>query len=134
MTALMVPPTLVARLVESHMGGPFLWGVSDCCTGPANVFADLTGVDVLEGRRASYPSRVQAARDMEVAGGALVFAGRWLADMGLRHGVEAPGMLGLLKTPRGFHGAICLMAGRWAIKAKEGFSVVPAVSEIWGLA
>lgn len=129
----MVPPTLVSRLVEAHMGGAFLWGVSDCCIGPANVFADLTGVDVLKGRRSAYPSRAQILREMREAGGVLAYAGQAMAEAGLVPVVEAPGVLGLAVTRHGFHGAICLMPGHWAIKAKEGYTVVKSVDAIWGL-
>lgn len=128
------PPTLVARLVESHMGGPFIWGVSDCCMGPANVFADLTGVDVLEGMRLCYPARDKVMRAVLEAGGALTYVGRHLADLGLTEIAEAPGALGVAVMSRGFHGAVCLMPGQWAIKAKEGFTVVRSVHAIWGLA
>ena len=129
----MVPPTLVARLVEAHMGGPFLWGVSDCCTGPANVFSDLTGIDVLKDGRMAYPSRKQMLVALQEAGGALAYVDAALQAVGLVSVPEGPGALGLLMTPRGFHGAVCLMPGAWAIKAKEGFTCVKSVHAIWGL-
>lgn len=128
------PPTLVARLVEAHMGGEFIWGVSDCCMGPANVFADLTGVDVLEGYRVAYPKREAVLQAMDRAGGALAYASAQLRACGLQEIGEAPGALGVAVTARGFHGAICLMPGQWAIKAQQGFTVVKAVHAIWGLA
>ena len=127
------PPTLVARLVETHMGGPFIWRLADCCSGPARIFADLTGVDVLRDLRASYPERGQVVAEMRKAGGALDYAGARLADAGLVPVPEQPGALGIAATPRGFHGAVCLMPGAWAIKAKEGFTVVKSVDAIWGL-
>ena len=122
-------PDDVMAAVEEHMGGPFVWGLSDCCSAPCAAFAALHVIDPMERVRGTYDDRTGARRLIQRMGGLRIFAHRLAHDAGLRSG-GGLGAIGLIPNGKGFSLAIGL-GDLWAAKADAGFSFVTEVEAAW---
>lgn len=118
-----VTPDAVFAAVDDHMGGPMIWGQSDCTASACAVFAALHGVDPLQPLRGTYDSPITAARMIRRAGGMLSLGRRLARVAGLRPCGEVPGAIGVLRNDGRLVAAICLMPGKWAAKTADGFAI-----------
>lgn len=57
------------KAVEAKMTAPFVWGQNDCALMVADIYRDVTGVDLAEGIRGTYDSEYTATRKIIQLGG-----------------------------------------------------------------
>jgi len=121
--------------IEKHMGGPIVWGVSDCCTGPCGVFNDIFGLDPMIGVRGAYSTAFAAARIINPFGGLLGYANHLATASGLHVSKGIQGDIGVSKkdTAIGIGGRclmICVGEGVWAAKTENGVAFIKGKAEI----
>ena len=126
-----VTPDAVFAAVDDHMGGPMIWGQSDCTASACAVFAALHGVDPLQPLRGSYDSPITAARMIRRAGGMLALGQRLARGAGLVRCGEVPGAIGILRNDGRLVAAICLMPGKWSAKTADGFAILGGMVAAW---
>lgn len=123
----------VMAVVERHLGGPFGWGVADCCAAASAAFAEIHGIDLMPDLRGTYAGPIAAARIIRQAGGLRRLAETRAAAAGLRRCGDVPGAIGLVAGPRGPVAAICIAPGKWAAKARQGFVIVREAEIAWSV-
>ncbi|WP_180901935.1 DUF6950 family protein [Martelella soudanensis] len=123
----------VMAAVETHMGGPFVWGACDCWSGPCAAFEALTGRDPLAHLRGRYDSRFSAARIIARAGGPRHLAQDCMARAGLRRVAGHAGAIGLFRNGAGFSLGIIVGPGLMAAKTETGFGFVSEWIDAWAL-
>lgn len=128
-----ISPAAVMAAVERRMGGPWAWGLADCCSSATAVFADLHGIDLMAGLRGTYRGAGGAARLIRDEGGMMLIADRTAAFHGLRPTAGRPGDIGLVLGGAGFSAAICIQHGVWAAKTTDGFGIASMAVASWGL-
>ncbi|GGX63330.1 hypothetical protein GCM10007385_35580 [Tateyamaria omphalii] len=119
----------VMEAVHKTMEGPFVRGVSDCCTAACQAFGEVWGEDPLG--PVEYRTAIGAARFLLPYGGIDGCAKAIAARAGLVLGDAAPGALGVIRhqaaatsdpeLSRGWVMGICVDGRTWAIKGEHGF-------------
>ena len=117
--------------VVDLMGGPIVWGASDCCTAACDVFARLHGVDPMAPLRGLYTTEAGAIRLIRSRGGWVRMCRGLAVAAGLRAGDGAPGELGLLCNGGRFTLAVSVGAGLWAGRVEGGFATTAGMVESW---
>lgn len=139
-------PEDVLDAVETHMAGPWVWGLSDCCASACSVFRDLHGVDPMADLRGFYSSAIGARRLIEDRGGLLGLAQHMATRAGLREvKVEAPGVIGV-SGAIGDDGSkksdwrvagrsllICVKPGAWVGRSADGYAATARAKVMWNV-
>lgn len=128
--------------LEIEMGGVFIWGRNDCCTGPANVSRAVSGVDVMHPLRDKYSTRLEAGKMIENLGGWVSMCSHLAKQAGyvLRSGDEREGDIVLMGHgiqavgARGQMLGVMVDAQRVALKTARGFLITdkPKACFTWG--
>jgi len=111
------------------MAGPWVWGVSDCCSAACDVFARLHGIDPMAPLRGRFASRAEALRLIRSAGGWRPMCADLAARAGLRAGIGGAGELGLVRGGGRLSLAVGVGHGMWAGRVDGGFATTAGV--IW---
>ena len=121
----MVTEDRVAELVDVHMTGPIEYGASDCCMAAANVFRDLTGLDMMAPWRGRYRDEAVARAILKSGGGLLRLVRHRARALKLRHGCGRAGEIGVVRGDNGDHVlAVCLGRDIWAGRIDGGYQTV----------
>lgn len=124
-------PTRSERLVAFVAAGarmPFVFGRSCCALWVADWIAAERGRDPARDLRGTFRCHLGSARLQRRAGGLPALVSGPLAALGLVE-TTAPiaGDVGVVMTKAvGEIAGICMGAGLWAVKTKDGVAVVPA--------
>ncbi|ETD89946.1 DUF6950 family protein [Rhodobacter capsulatus] len=131
MAGVVTADAAMAAAIEA-MGGPFVWGRADCCTGPADAFAALWGMDPMAPVR-GYVGMVGATRMIREAGGLHRLAAHLAATSGLREVDPAeakPGAIGVVANGFGHSLGLCVGPG-WAVKTRTGLAIINEAEAAW---
>lgn len=105
---------------------PFIWGVRDCISWPAQWVEQERGFDPLAAIRGAYDSRLSCARFLRRQGGLVELARREMGASGIGETAPPqPGDVGIIETTIGPMGAIRAV-GVWAVKTLDGVSFLEA--------
>lgn len=126
-----VTPEAVFAACDDLMGGPMIWGQSDCTASACNVFAALHGIDPLAPLRGRYDSPISAARIIRRAGGMAALGQDLAARAGLVRCGEVPGAIGLVENAGRLVAAVCIAPGKWAAKTVDGFAIFGEADRAW---
>jgi len=121
---------MVTRIVANRFCGPFVWGVSDCCTCACDAFLDMTGIDPMADLRGRYASAQDAMAHVKARGGWKAMFRGFAAQHGLAvsdTGEWSEGALGLAKERGRYALVIGIPGQRWAAKIDGGFVTVKDV-------
>jgi len=104
-----------------------VWGQWDCCLYPAAWIESVLGLDPAAEWRGAYDSEEGAQAFLEAGGGVRGVMGRAAASVGLqRSRFPAAGAVGVVRSPAGPMGAICVSPGLWSTVAIGGGVTVTA--------
>ncbi|WP_164736537.1 DUF6950 family protein [Pararhodobacter zhoushanensis] len=109
------------------MSGPWVWGVSDCCTAACDVFQRLHGIDAMAPLRGRYSTEAGAYALIRDAGGwRRLFMGL-AAESNLKPGDGSPGEIGLIRAGGRRALAISVGGDMWASRVDGGFATFKKV-------
>lgn len=123
----------VMAAVETHMGGPLVYGSTDCFAGPCAAFAALHGVDPLAHLRGSYSGHLSASRIIWRHGGARRLADEIMTQAGLCVTGDVTGAIGVFRNGAEWSLAIGIEPGCWAAKLDSGFGFIAECRQAWSL-
>lgn len=127
----MVSEGEVEAAVVDIMGGPWVWGQSDCCASACDVFAALHGIDPMAPLRGRYATAREAALMIASYGGWRAMCAALARDAGLREGTGGAGDLGLVRTEGRLSLAVGWGGGLWAGRTDGGFVTVTGAVQSW---
>lgn len=117
----------LAAFVATGARTPFVFGRSCCAVWVADWIAAERGVDPAADLRGRFSCHLGSLRLQRRAGGLLPLVAGLMAAAGFAEtAAPGPGDVGVLMTPAGEIAGLCLGAGRWAVKTKEGVAVTKA--------